>query len=733
VQLIQITYAIDIYMYKIPLILYLQLLVSCSLGGYSAPAATETACIDCHSAITGRWLQSDHAKAMALPTKQTVLGNFNNTEVLHYLEKVRFFTEKEQFWVEIGQTDTPTRFRVEYTFGHYPLQQYLVKIGSGKLQVLPFSWDARPLNEGGQRWYHVYENEEIKTADRLHWQQPLQNWNGMCADCHSEGLKRNYASDNDTFDTKFDNINVGCVSCHGQMPKHSNASPAESISENNLAAKGFWQRELQRRTATWQGPARDNSFMDSCFACHALRAPLTDGFTADNAFLDQFSPQLLLTPMYHADGQIKEEVYVYGSFLQSKMFANGVNCLDCHDSHTLKLKIQGNGLCLQCHSANTFNVESHLHHQADSEGAQCVNCHMPTQTYMGVDKRRDHSFKIPRPQLSATFDTPNACTQCHSEKTNEWASEHLKKWFGEPSTLSLSQHSLYQLMSGQSINLTEFKGVVNDKSIPVISKASAVQMINLSGVVLEEDTLSTLINSDHALIRVSAAQAASAASSQLKIKILSPLLRDKYKAVRVATARSMLGITLPEDIKANFNSAFAELMSAQQVNSWRGEGRANSAMIALELNQSEQAIAELTQAIQIDPYFEGSYLGLSEIYRQQNSSVKLEVLFKQALSVLPLSAAIHYAQALYLVRKQQHPVALASFKKAYDLLPQNNQYAYAYILSMDGQGQSKKALSTLKMIIKRYADKQNLLELGVYLAQKHQDKRAYQFFTQQLR
>jgi predicted CXXCH cytochrome family protein len=721
-----------IYLHRIPLILYLRLLIACLLAGYTVFAAAENACIDCHSAVTKSWLQSDHAKAMAVATKQTVLGNFNNTEVGHYSERAHFFIEKEQFWVEIGQTVSPTRFKIEYTFGHYPLQQYLVDIGSGKLQVLPFSWDARPLNEGGQRWYHVYENEEIKTADRLHWQQPLQNWNGMCADCHSDGLKRNYSSVSDTFDTKFDNINVGCVSCHGDMPEHSNASPTKALGANNMPVEGFWQRKLQQQTATWQGPVRDNSFMDSCFACHALRAPLTDGFSADNVFLDQFSPQLLLAPMYHADGQIKDEVYVYGSFLQSKMFASGVNCLDCHDSHTMKLKVPGNGLCLQCHAADTFNVTSHSHHPQESEGAQCVNCHMPTQTYMGVDKRRDHSFKIPRPQLSATFNTPNACTQCHSDKSNEWATEHITQWFGKAKALPLNQGDLYQLMSGQPLSLEEFKGIVKDESIPVISRASAVQMINLSGIVLEERILSALLNSDHALIRLSAAGTASTVSPQLKLKILSPLLKDKYKAVRVAAARSMLGITLPDDIKVDFNRAFAELIRAQQVNSWRGEGKANSAMIALELNQAEQAIAALKQAIQIDPYFEGSYLGLSEIYRQQNNNVKLEQLFKQALSALPLSAAIHYSQALHLVRQQQHTVALTSFKKAYDLLPQNSQYAYAYILSMDGQGQSKKALNTLQMIVKRYADRQNLLELGVYLAQKNQDLSAYQFFTQQL-
>jgi Zn ribbon nucleic-acid-binding protein len=282
------------------------------------------------------------------------------------VKKPLFFIKDERYQVTISYDDKTDTYPIKYTLGHFPLQQYLVETDKGKLDVLPFAWDSREKLEGGQRWYHNYNHEEIRHEDRLHWRQPLQNWKGMYADCHSDGLVRNYDADENSFDSQFDNINVGCLSCHGNMSTHAKEtkksdSRADSTSVNHPI--GQWVRSIGDKTAHWQGEKRDNTFMDGCFACHSLRSPLTDDIKANTPFLDQFTPQLSAAPNYHADGQIKEEVYVYGSFLQSKMFTAGVNCLDCHDKHTMKLKVESNGLCMQCNSAEVYNVKKHHQHE----------------------------------------------------------------------------------------------------------------------------------------------------------------------------------------------------------------------------------------------------------------------------------------------------------------------------------------------------------------------------------
>jgi hypothetical protein len=183
--------------------------------------------------------------------------------------------------------------------------------------------------------------------------------------------------------------------------------------------------------------------IEVCAACHARRQSLTSQSSAPgDRFLDNFVPALLRTGLYHADGQILDEVYVYGSFLQSRMHGAGVRCTDCHERHRLGILAEGNALCTRCHNPEgtprfptlkpgQFDSPAHHFHRDGSDGAQCANCHMPARTYMGVDPRRDHSFRVPRPDLSARLGTPNACTLCHDDKTDAWATEQVRAWYPE--------------------------------------------------------------------------------------------------------------------------------------------------------------------------------------------------------------------------------------------------------------------------------------------------------------
>ncbi|MCO4798448.1 MAG: hypothetical protein KC484_04490 [Colwelliaceae bacterium] len=689
----------------------------------------KTACIYCHANQLMEWQTSDHAKSMAIADKHSVLGNFNNATVKHYGQKAIFFIEKNQYQVKISYDDKSDTYPIKYTFGYFPLQQYLVETEPGTLQVLPFAWDSRDKKEGGQRWYHNYAHEEIRPEDRLHWRQPLQNWNGMCADCHSDGLERNYDTDKNSFNTQFDNINVGCLSCHGDTPEHGEKQNKESSHRAAVVPPlGNWLRNINDKTAHWQGKARDNSFMDNCFACHSLRSPLTDGFKANIPFLEQFTPQLPAAPNYHADGQIKEEVYVYGSFLQSKMYGAGVNCLDCHDKHTMKIKIEGNGLCLQCHSGETYNVKEHHQHQENSQGAECVNCHMPETRYMGVDDRRDHSFKIPRPDLSEQFNTPNACIKCHEDKSNQWAEENLTKWHGKPQTLLPSKYFLMKLNAGQSISVAQHLSIIADEKLDVISRASALQMLSYTTQSIPANKLLPYIKHNEPLLRLSAASVGLLLAPKEREKHLSALLNDKLKAIRVAAARSLVSTTITSENQSIFSSAFEELTSANEINSWRGEFRANQAMMALEVNDSLGAETLLKQAIKIEPYFDAGYINLADLYRSQQRASLVNSVLRQGMKNNPLSGALTYSYGLHLVRQQKLAKAIEYFEKSINLDSQNSQYAYTYVLAIDGKGNSQNALIELKKLIPKYADKSQLKELGLYLSQKLNSKVDYDWF-----
>ena len=696
-------------------------------------------CISCHVSQAEYWQQSDHAKAMAVANKQSIVANFNHIEVKHYGQKALFFIENSVYKVSISYDDDSDVFPIKYTFGHYPLQQYLVETEQGKLQVLPFAWDSRAKEEGGQRWYHNYSHEEVRPEDRLHWRQPLQNWNGMCADCHSDGLERKYNSVNNTFDSQFDNINIGCLSCHGDMSQHTDLhikSQSNKISHAGNSTRkvvtqplDLWLRNVGEKTAHWQGSKRDNRFMDNCFSCHALRSPLIDGITAGVPFLDQFIPQLPSGPNYFADGQIKEEVYVYGSFLQSKMFKAGVNCLDCHDKHTMKLKVEGNGLCLQCHSAEVFNVKEHHQHKDSSVGAQCVNCHMSQNRYMGVDDRRDHSFKIPRPDLSEKFSTPNACVKCHENQSNQWANKHLFQWHGEPKALAKSKQYLMALNIGKSISLSQHWHIINDNNLNVVSRASALNMIGFSSPQISANNLSPYLTHHEPLLRLSAATVSVLLTAQQRSELVSPLLNDALKAVRVAAARSLVSTEISANNQSLFTRAFNELLVANEMSSWRGEGRVNQASLALEVNDMLGAEKLLQETIEIEPYYDAGYINLADLYRSQKRNELVVSVLKKGLKKVPLSGSINYSYGLHLVRQQKFNQAVGYFQKAMQLRPDNAQYAYTYVLALDGLGNSQQGLEIIKTLINEYKDKGQLKELGLYLSQKVQSRVDYEWFS----
>jgi len=695
-------------------------------------------CVACHQAAVSSWQQSDHAKAMNIATNKTVLADFNNSITSHYSQKARFFINKKHYFVELTHEKKTKIHQIKYTFGHFPLQQYLVATTNGKYQILPFAWDSRAKTEGGQRWFVIYENEDIKKQDRLHWQQPLQNWNGMCADCHSDGLKRNYNLENNSFDTTFDNINVGCQSCHGKMNEHTKSTatqPKSTRTQPNIVNN--WLRKIGENTASWQGVKRDNTFMDACFACHSLRSPLTDGINPAAPFLDQFVPNLITPSLYHADGQIKEEVYVYGSFLQSKMYQAGVNCIDCHDSHTMKIKVPDNGLCLQCHSGEKFNQPTHTYHKADSEGSQCVNCHMSSNRYMGVDDRRDHSFKIPRPDLSITHNTPNACTHCHEDKNNIWATKKLEQWHGKPKKMPLTYQHFLNLQTGNPLTLTQHLAIINDAKLSEIIRASALSLLTYKEPNTIPNTLlikhiETWVKSDKPLIRLALAQTSSLIPIEQHHRVFATLLADPFKAIRVAAANNLVGNVLVINSKVNaktMTTALDELLAANNTNAWRGEGNLNQSMVHYRLGQTEKTIASLKRAIKVDPYFSASYINLADLYKSLGDIANETNIFQQALKAMPQNAMVHYSYGLYLIRNKQAQNAITAFKQAVKLDPNNAQYIYLYALALDSVGKTKQATMHLRIMISKANNPQQLAQLGLSFSQKLNDAKSYQFFN----
>lgn len=377
-------------------------------------------CADCHQTETQQWIGSHHDLAMDRATPETVLGDFNDAELTQFGVTSKMFRLDGKYLV---QTDGPdgqlAEFEVRYVFGVEPLQQYMVEFDRpadarphevARLQVLRLCWDT-----GGKRWFYLpppdVRDEPLRSDDPLHWTGITMCWNSNCADCHSTNLQPGFDPATRTYRTTFSEIDVSCEACHGPGSLHVQLASRWSL---------FWDRRRGKGLV----PLKDGSAereIHTCAHCHARRTHVVDPSYAGGAnFYDHFNHAALTAPLYHADGQIRDEVYELGSFLQSKMYAQGVRCTDCHDPHSLQLKHTGNQVCTSCHQhpAGKYDGQRHHHHPDDSAGAQCVACHMPATTYMEVDPRRDHSFRVPRPDLSTRIGTPNACSQCHLRETS---------------------------------------------------------------------------------------------------------------------------------------------------------------------------------------------------------------------------------------------------------------------------------------------------------------------------
>src|SRR5262249_11374827 len=179
-------------------------------------------CAGCHRAEAQLWHSSQHKHAMDHASEKTVLGDFSGVTFDYYGVRSRFFRSDGKFMVETDGADGKlATFEVKYTFGVDPLQQYLIEFPDGVREALSLAWDSRSKESGGQRWFHLYPNEEIRHGDVLHWTKLNQNWNFMCAECHSTGVHKNYDANSDRFATTFAEISVGCGACHGKGSRHT--------------------------------------------------------------------------------------------------------------------------------------------------------------------------------------------------------------------------------------------------------------------------------------------------------------------------------------------------------------------------------------------------------------------------------------------------------------------------------------------------------------------------------
>jgi predicted CXXCH cytochrome family protein len=698
------------------------------------PAATyvgTAACGACHAQEHAVWQGSQHDRAMQIASDRTVLGDFVDAKFTYAGATSTFFRRDGRFYVNTdGPDGKPADFEIKYAFGVEPLQQYLIELPGGRLQALGLAWDTRPKAVGGQRWFHLYADRKPKPGDPLHWTGIDQNWNYQCADCHSTNLRKGYDEKTGIFNTAWTDLNVGCEACHGPGSSHVAWAKKAGGGERYESGKGLVVALDERKGATWTiDPASGNAArskpressreIETCARCHARRGQFSDAWHPGQPFGDAFRAALLEPGLYHVDGQQRDEVYTYGSFLQSRMHARGVTCSDCHDPHSGKLRAPGNAVCAQCHAPAKYDASSHTHHAAGSKGAECAACHMPTTTYMVIDPRHDHSFRIPRPDRTAALGVPNACSQCHAQQPAQWAADAIAKWFPQRKpgfqTFAEGFHAADRGAPGAPGALIR---IAEDRGEPAIVRASALQRIGrrLSAVTLP--TVRNALNDPDPMVRAAAVGALSGADAQTRVQLLARMLDDPVRLVRMEAARALAGepeARLAPDDRKRFERALDEYVAAQRFNADRPEAHAALGNLYAARGREAEAAAAYRKALELDPAFAQAALNLADLQRASAREDEAERTLREALKRAPQSAPVHHALGLALVRQKRAPEALTELALAAKLAPEDARFTYVYGVALYDTGKHAEAMKVLQAALARHPyDRDILFALATY-------------------
>ncbi|GGH37459.1 Cytochrome c7 [Cribrihabitans marinus] len=594
------------------------------------------ACTFCHAEAAEDWAGSHHALAWTEATSENILGDFDDTEFTLDGMTARFSRGADGAHVVTvtEQDGRTTRYPVHSVAGIAPLQQYLLETEPGRLQSFDVVWNTE---NGG--WFHLYPDQDLPPDDGLHWTGPYKTWNARCAECHATGFEKNHDPQTGLYRSTQVEIGVGCEACHGPGRAHvdwANVAGTTTPPPNYGFAVDFGDTEAA---------------IQQCATCHSRREAHLDGNPLPGTpFHDAYNLALLRPGLYQGDGQIQDEVYVYGSFLQSKMYANGVGCVDCHTPHDAEPVAQGNTVCTQCHSpaANprfpdlkpaVYDDPAHTFHPPDSEGGQCVSCHMAQRVYMGNDWRRDHSFRIPRPDLTNRTGASDACTDCHQDRTAEWAAAEIAKRF--PDGSQTRPHFGLALAAGRDNPVgaaSDLADLAGDTAQPGIVRATALWLLEQSNSPATAARLAPLLADPDPVVRAAAIGLQRLAPPEDRAGLLAPLLSDTVRTVRMAAARGLLlspETRLPETDRPAMQAGLAEWRQAMSNRLDFPETHLQMAGVALTLRNFPAAEGAFRDVVRLDPQQVDAWMMLVRLAAARGGPQAARPVVRDALAANP--------------------------------------------------------------------------------------------------
>ncbi len=619
----------------------------------------------------------------------------------------RMFQREGKYFVTTDNAEGKAEtFQIKYVFGVRPLQQYLVEFPDGRIQCLPLAWDTEQRS-----WFHLYPKEPIPHGDVLHWTGRAQNWNYMCADCHTTNLQKNYDVTTDTYHTTWSEIDVSCEACHGPGSVHVQLAEAWSL---------FWDRRVGYGLAKLKGPD-SRPEIETCAPCHARRLIVYPGHKPGAYFYDHFTPETLEGELYYADGQVLDEDYVYGSFIQSLMYRKGVRCTDCHNPHTARIKTESpesprpkateNEVCGQCHLPTKYDTPNHHHHpDATKPGTHCVECHMPETKYMVVDPRRDHSIRIPRPDLTVKLGIPNACNLCHNDpqkgETAQWAEDWVRRWYG-PMEDKEKEHFALAIAAGRQGRpdaVRKLAAVARRDDLSAMVRGSAIRL--LSHYRADESLGAALrgLEDPDPLVRVLSVRSLEGLPPDDLHRWLVKMLHDRRRAVR--TEAALLLSALPSSLFAKddleaLRSAIDEYLVGQQNVAEQPGAHINMAVVYGNLGRYDEAEQEYLTALRLDPNFLPARNNLAMLYDQLGKKRRAEEQFRLMIAAEPdVPEPYYYLGLLVAEDSSRLSEACDLLTTAARLAPGNPRIHYNRGLALQRLGRTAEAEKALKTALR---------------------------------
>jgi predicted CXXCH cytochrome family protein len=645
----------------------------------TAPALAEESgfagsatCAGCHEAETAAWTGSDHAWALKTPDSTSVLGDFNDVRLTGKGITSRFFRQGADYMVETdGPDGALTQYPVRYVVGVHPLQQYLVEADGGRLQVLDLAWDTEQ-----QRWFDLYPDQQTAAGNGMHWSGTYKNWQARCAECHQTGFDKGFDPDSKTYQTHWAELTVGCESCHGPAADHVKQAKTAQAAGSTDPLPALLPL----------GPGHQGAEFAICGNCHSRRSAFSQASApVGGVFGDHYKLSPLTPDLYFADGQQRDEVYILGSFLQSKMAAKGVTCSNCHDAHSGALVAEGNTVCTQCHSEagrsefpslsrKDYDSPAHTHHAAGSQASDCVSCHMPERTYMQIDPRRDHFMRRPDPLQSSAAGAPDACTTCHADQTPAWAAAQIAAWAPGSDYAWQDRAPFIAFTSGDQSPevLQALADYALDTGRPAIVRATALQLLGDTDAPGLKDSLSALTKDPSDLVRAAAVGLLRQSDPLARYLRLSPLLSDPVRSVRDAASGELAYFDQPQNADRDLTAlkaGLAEYLAARNAFADTPESQMAMAGLNLSLRNWDAAIAAFTEAAALDPQLEQPWVMLIRIKSALQDPQGAEQILAEALAALPDNAALWTQSANLALTRGDAKTAISSLQKVVGLQP----------------------------------------------------------------